>query len=153
MKLVEQDHPVLLGKADPVQFPHKDLSRIVCQMLHLMVANGGCGLAAPQVGIPLRIITYRHDGLMGTMINPEITYRNPDMVEMQEGCLSFPGELYKTKRNQDIAVSFTDLDGRHHSDKKINGFLAVIIQHECDHLEGRVLPQHGEKFEPPVATA
>lgn len=146
MKLVPQDDPVLLGKADLVSFPNSDLSRIVCQMLRFMVSNGGCGLAAPQVGIPLRIITYRHDGMMGAMINPEITHRNPEMIPSQEGCLSFPGEAYETRRHKDITISFTDLTGRRHEDKKVDGFMAVILQHECDHLEGIVLPQHGEKI-------
>jgi peptide deformylase len=111
----------------------------------LMVNSGGCGLAAPQVGIPLQIITYKQDGLMGAMINPEITYRNPEMIDFQEGCLSFPGEQYKTKRHKDIIISFSDLDGKRHNDKKVDGFLAIILQHECDHLDGIVLPQHGQK--------
>lgn len=147
MKLVSQDSPVLLGNADLVVFPHRDLSRIVCQMLRVMIANNGCGLAAPQIGLPSQIITYRHTGQMGAMINPEITYRSPETIETTESCLSFPGEAYKTKRSKEIAVSFDDLDGHRHLDKKIDGFMAIIIQHECDHLVGVVLPHHGKKLE------
>lgn len=145
MKLVLSDDPILLGKADRVNFPHKDLARIVCQMFRVMMTNNGCGLAAPQVGIPVRVITYRYDGKMGAMVNPIIEYKSPETTETEEGCLSFPGEKYKTSRAKDIRISYYTVERHEFHDIPVDGFLAIILQHECDHLDGIVLPQHGEK--------
>ena len=145
MNLVSPDDPILTAIANPVEFPWKDLSKIVSLMLRTMITNNGCGLAAPQVGLPLRIITYSYDGKLGSMINPTITYKSPDIVEYTEGCLTYPGKMWKTKRSKDIRISFRSLINETFEDVSIDGFLAIILQHETDHLNGILISQHGRE--------
>lgn len=145
MNLVAPDDPILTAIADPVAFPNKDLSKIVGLMLQTMISNGGCGLAAPQVGVPLRILTYHHNGKLGSMINPTITYKSPDIVEYTEGCLTFPGKTWRTKRSNSIKISFYNLEGNQFDNIVVDGFVAVILQHETDHLNGILISQHGKE--------
>jgi peptide deformylase len=143
MKLVEATDPILLGVADKVKFPDLSLVCIATEMRETMVANRGCGLAAPQVGIPLRMFVY-DDGIMsGVVINPTILPRG-SMVDCREGCLTYPGKLYRTQRAHFIWCNWFDTDGVRKGLQKIEGFRAIIFQHEVDHLWGRVLPQHGQ---------
>ena len=113
-------------------------------MLETMYKNDGIGLAACQVGILKRVIVYdvcyvEEDGKKEghILINPKITSRSKTMVEVEEGCLSFP-DLYKVvKRHEKVTVEYTDIDGKR---KKINAkdIEAVCLQHEIDHLDGIV---------------
>ena len=144
MNLVSPDDPILTAVANLVEFPCKDLNKIVALMLRTMITNNGCGLAAPQVGLPLRIITYNHGSKLGSIINPTITYKSPDIVEYTEGCLTYPGKTWKTKRSKDIRISFYTLD-RTLFDIAVDGFVAIILQHEVDHLNGILISQHGKE--------
>lgn len=113
-------------------------------MLETMYKNDGIGLAACQVGILKRIIVYdvkyvEEDGKKEghILINPKITSRSKSMVEVEEGCLSFP-DIYKVvQRHEKVTVEYTDIDGKK---KKINAkdIEAVCLQHEIDHLDGIV---------------
>lgn len=142
MKLVSPDDPILTDIAVPVDFPNKEIGKIAALLMRAMMTNGGCGIAAPQLGIPLRILAYHHDGKMGTIVNPTITYKSPDIVEYTEGCLTFPGKMWRTKRSKDIRISFYNLEATE-IHMNIDGFLAIILQHECDHLNGILISQHG----------
>jgi peptide deformylase len=147
MELVSLDNPILYQKAEPVEFPNRDLSRITSDMLVTMMTHKGCGLAAPQVGLPLRLIMFRHEGRIGTLVNPSIGYRSPEMVEAREGCLSFKGRLWKTQRAKDIRISYQNIQGKYFEDEPIEGFLAVILQHEVEHTLGILVSQHGKEIE------
>lgn len=142
MKLVAPDNPILLRKAEPVVLPDRALSRVVQEMLVTMLTNGGCGLAAPQVGLPIRVFTYRHENAMGAVLNPEILDRSAETIEFQEGCLTYPGRYWKTKRAKEIRIAYHSLDGSK-IERMVGGLLAVIFQHESDHLDGVLISQHG----------
>lgn len=113
-------------------------------MLETMYKNDGIGLAACQVGILKRVIVYdvkyvEEDGKKEghILINPKITSRSKTMIEVEEGCLSFPDVYKVVKRHEKVTVEYTDIDGKK---KKINAkdIEAVCLQHEIDHLDGIV---------------
>lgn len=143
MKLVAPSDPVLLGHAEPVVFPDPSLASLVSDMTQLMLGQRGCGLAAPQVGIPLRVFTFRVDQT-GVAINPVIIYRGLEQIDFKEGCLTFPGKLYRTRRSKMVSVSYLDIAGnRIRAD--LDGLMAIVFQHETDHLDGRLISQHGKE--------
>ena len=109
-----------------------DLGRI------LAVTDNGVGLAAPQIGRPKRIIALRPDG-MGTdiyfMIHPEIVAHSEETRVGSEGCLSYPGIVTPIKRFKEITVEYLDKEFNQQR-KSFSDFVAVVIQHEVDHLFG-----------------
>lgn len=113
--------------------------QIVLDLVATMKANEGAGLAAPQVGISANIIVIEIEpGKLLVLINPEyiIKYDN-EMFEWEEGCLSVPGYFEKRKRPHRILVKYQDLDGKE-KETEFEGLYAFAVQHEMDHLEGKV---------------
>jgi len=106
-------------------------------MAQLMEASGGVGLAANQVGYPYRVIVVDLDGALVTMINPKITKICETKIVQYEGCLSFPGVLAKVYRSKWIKVQWWDMTGIQHT-ASFDNQPARIIQHECDHLDGKL---------------
>ncbi len=113
-------------------------------MLDTMYKYDGIGLAASQVGILKRVIVYDikyfeedEKPEPHILINPVITSRSKTMIEVEEGCLSFPDLYEKVKRHEKVTVEYTDIKGKK---KKINAkdIEAVVLQHEIDHLDGIV---------------
>lgn len=137
--------PVLHAPAAPVGEITDDVRRLVADMLETMDAAPGVGLAAPQVGVPLRIFTYSYaddDGRpwRGAVINPELWIAptvpgEPDEDAESEGCLSFPGERFPLRRSERALLTGIDLDGRPVR-IDVDGWRARILQHEFDHLDG-----------------
>ena len=113
-------------------------------MLDTMYKYDGIGLAASQVGILKRVIVYDikyfeedEKPEPHILINPVITSRSKTMIEVEEGCLSFPDVYKVVQRHEKVTVEYTDIDGKK---KKINAkdIEAVCLQHEIDHLDGIV---------------
>ncbi|MFB7891135.1 peptide deformylase [Microbacterium sp. NPDC056044] len=137
--------PVLHSPASPVEEITDEIRTLVADMFETMDAAPGVGLAAPQVGVPLRIYTYTYaddDGSpwRGVVINPELWMRplepgSPDPDEEAEGCLSFPGERFPLRRSDEVLVTGTDLEGEPVR-IQVDGWRARIMQHEFDHLDG-----------------
>lgn len=104
----------------------------------------GVGLAAPQVGEPVRMVVLdvseEKNSLM-TLINPVITQRSQEQETGEEGCLSLPGIWEKVSRSSEITVKYTDLEGQE-QELHADGLLAICIQHELDHLDGTVFIDH-----------
>lgn len=96
-------------------------------------ADGCVGMAANMIGVLKNIIVFDNNGTYTTMLNPKITYSKGE-YEAMEGCLSLPGQR-KAKRFQEICVSYQDKSFAHH-EETFTGFVAQIIQHEIDHLNG-----------------
>ena len=119
---------------------------LVRDMKETMLSLNGIGLAAPQVGVNLRVIvihtivTGKLTAPVQEMINPVITSYSSEDVEIEEGCLSIPGEYLRIKRPHRIHVKFQDLSGKY---KKWNlkGLEARVVQHEIDHLDGILLTE------------
>jgi peptide deformylase len=135
--------PRLRQRALPVARLDDDVRRLISDMAETMYAAPGIGLAAVQVNVALRIVTMdlsESRSELRILINPEILERSGEQ-ECEEGCLSVPGEFGKVKRAARIVYSAMDLQGktaRHDAE----GLLAVCIQHEIDHLDGRVFVDH-----------
>jgi peptide deformylase len=127
--------PVLRRVAAPVQAVTTEIKQIIHDMVETMWHQVGIGLAAPQVGISLRLVVM-DDGKRGarTLINPIITEREGSVRE-EEGCLSLPGIFADVERSTWLRVSAQDDEGRPIS-FEADGLQAKIIQHEIDHLDG-----------------
>jgi len=119
---------------------------LVRDMKETMLSLNGIGLAAPQVGVNLRVIVIQTivigklSSPVQEMINPVITSYSSEDVEIEEGCLSIPGEYLMIKRPHRIHVKFQDLSGKY---KKWNlkGLEARVVQHEIDHLDGILMSE------------
>lgn len=145
-------HPVLRQIAKPVEAGRKDLDKLIADMFETMYHSEGVGLAGPQVGVSERIVVIDADpvgeafeecrGRKMVLINPEIeVLADGEVTSRNEGCLSLPGISEEVKRTEGIRLRWTDEAGQAH-DEVIRGFLARIVQHECDHLEGKVFIDH-----------
>ena len=127
--------PILRTAADPVADYDKQLRNLVKDLTETLRDAGGAGLAAPQIGIGLRVFAYNVDGQRGYLVNPTLEFPDDEEQDGDEGCLSFPGIYYDVKRRQNtIALGFTDRGDQ----VQLVGtdFMARCLQHETDHLDG-----------------
>lgn len=137
--------PVLKKKAEPVTEITKEICTLLDNMAETMYAAPGVGLAAPQVGISQRVIVLDPGVREGEtvknqlhqLINPVITHAEGE-IEWEEGCLSIPGFLMPMVRNSHVIVEALTKSGKPVT-IEAHEFLAVILQHEIDHLEGKLL--------------
>lgn len=144
-------HPVLRAVSKPIDKDYPELKNLLDNMWATMYASEGVGLAAPQIGRNDRIVVIDADpvketfpeceGRRFTLINPEIEVLDGDKVSRAEGCLSLPGLSEDVKRVEHIRLRWLDENFEEH-EEEISGFLARIVQHECDHLEGKVYTDH-----------
>ena len=120
------------------------IRKLVADMAETMYAAPGIGLAATQVNVHERVVvidlTETHDQLQ-VFINPEITWSSDTLQSYEEGCLSIPGIYDKVERPDAVTVTALDLDGKPFT-LEADGLLAVCIQHEIDHLNGKLFIQH-----------
>lgn len=143
---------ILTKKAKFIEKIDDKIKTLAEDMLDTMYANDGIGLAACQVGMLKSMVVYDAKYIEDTdskgrkikpvkephiLINPKITSVSKSMVEVEEGCLSFPNEFDNVFRHEKIKVEYTDINGKKKS-KSVSGMEAVVIQHELDHLDGIV---------------
>jgi len=130
-------------KAKPVEVVDDSIRKLVADMAETMYAAPGIGLAATQVDVHLRVIVMdiseTHDQLL-TLINPVIL-KAEGKAEREEGCLSVPGIYEPVTRAARITVKYLDLEGKELI-KEAEGLIGVCIQHEMDHLEGKVFVEY-----------
>ncbi len=126
--------PVLRTPAKPVVTFDKELRRLVQDLTDTMLDAPGAGLAAPQLGVGLRVFTWYVDGEVGHLINPDLTLSD-DSQEGEEGCLSLPGIHAFTPRAHGVVAKGWNMHG---DPVTVEGtmLLARAIQHETDHLDG-----------------
>ncbi|MHC4455826.1 MAG: peptide deformylase [Planctomycetota bacterium] len=132
---------VLAGAAKPVEKINDSIRQLVEKMTDIMLENKGVGLAAPQVGVPLRLFIISLDGSkesVRTYINPTVTPISDQFEIVEEGCLSVPGVSTKIRRYERCKVSATDLDGNEFTEET-EGLYARALQHEYDHIEGMTI--------------
>jgi peptide deformylase len=127
--------PVLRTPASEVVDFDKELAGLVKDLWDTMEDEGGAGLAAPQLGVGLRVFTYHCDGAAGHLVNPTWTAVDDEIQDGEEGCLSIPGLYWDCKRAQRVVARGWDMHGE---PVQIEGsdLLARCIQHETDHLDG-----------------
>ena len=141
------DEDILLGEK-MMQFLHNSQDPVMAEKLGL---RGGVGLAAPQIGLPIRVVTITLDPLSEdypefkdfnkAYINPHIIEVGGEEVSMEEGCLSLPGIHESVKRGNKIRVKYMDENFVEH-DEVVEGYLARVMQHEFDHLDGKMFIDH-----------
>ncbi len=126
--------PVLTTRALPVTDFDKELRVLVRDLTETMLDAPGAGLAAPQIGVSLRVFTYCVDGVVGHLINPDLDLSD-ELQDGPEGCLSLPGLSFDTPRALRVVAKGFDMHGE---PVVIEGseFLARAVQHETDHLDG-----------------
>ena len=126
--------PVLRTPADPVTSFDAELRKLVKDLTDTMMDAPGVGLAAPQIGVGLRVFTYFVDDVAGHLINPTLTLTAEVEID-EEGCLSFPGLTYPTSRSFGAVATGFDMHGEPITVEG-TGTLARCVQHETDHLDG-----------------
>ena len=140
MQIVQYGHPVLRWKAKPIQSINDELRSVVSEMFELMYAAKGVGLAANQVGLPLRffIVNVTADPAEKdeeiVFLNPRIR-RRKGATSGEEGCLSLPGLYANVERAEEIVVEAYDLEGEGF-EMDLDELPARVVQHETDHLDG-----------------
>jgi peptide deformylase len=157
LKIARMGHPVLGQIAAPVADPRNpEIRRLVNDMVETMVDANGAGLAAPQVHVPLRIVVFQapgersdpglseaerfdHTAPLTVLINPEIAILGEEAEGGWEGCLSVPGLRGWVERPAHIRYRGLTPDGQAIT-REAKGFHARVVQHEVDHLDGRLYP-------------
>jgi peptide deformylase len=157
LKIARMGHPVLATRAAPVSDPTApEIRRLVNDMVETMADANGAGLAAPQVHVPLRVVVFQapgersepsqqgeeafdHTAPLTVLINPEIAVMDQTPEGGWEGCLSVPGLRGVVPRFTRIRYAGVDPQGRP-IEREAEGFHARVVQHECDHLIGRLYP-------------
>ena len=128
--------PVLRTKADPVTVFDRELRQLVTDLTETMLAAPGAGLAAPQIGVGLRVFTYHvSEDQQGHLINPVLHFPSEEMQDGDEGCLSIPGLVFDCRRRERVVAHGQNMWG---DPITVEGTdrLARAIQHEVDHLDG-----------------
>jgi peptide deformylase len=127
--------PILRERAQEVGEPTDEHRKLISDMFDTMRDAPGVGLAAPQVGVGLRIFVWEVEEDHGALVDPVLVERSDVMVDGEEGCLSIPGLLYEVPRSDRVVVEAKDENGR---PLRIaaSDFLARVFQHEVDHLDG-----------------
>ena len=144
-------HPVLRKISEPLTPDYPDLKPLIKDMYDAMYLSEGVGLAAPQIGRNIRLVVIDASPVADsfpeckdrrlTLINPEIEILDGEKVSRSEGCLSLPGLSENVPRVEHLRLRWVDEDFTPH-EEEISGFLARIVQHECDHLEGKLYIDH-----------
>ncbi|RME36051.1 MAG: peptide deformylase [Gammaproteobacteria bacterium] len=139
LELLHHPDPRLRTRAAPVERVDDEVRQLAADMLETMYAAPGIGLAATQVNVHRRVVVIdisegRDQPLC--LVNPEIVEKRGE-EEMEEGCLSVPGVYERVRRAEFVRATYLDLEGEPR-EIATDGLLAVCIQHELDHLEGRL---------------
>ncbi|MFC4373648.1 peptide deformylase [Nocardia halotolerans] len=127
--------PILRSRADVVTEFGAELTQLVADLTETMHDDGGVGMAAPQIGVGLRVFVYDTGDAAGHVVNPQWTPIGADEQIGPEGCLSIPGVRYDVCRAQRVAVTGVDSAGAP-VEFEAEGLLARCVQHETDHLDG-----------------
>lgn len=151
----EEDSKLLRRKADEIPIPLDENSKKDIKILidSFLVRDDALGLAAPQIGISKKMVVFKNKHLderepvksdkdYDVLINPRITQIRGDSETSTEGCLSCPDISVEVARHSEIKVKAYDKDGKK-INKRYQGYLARVVQHELDHLEGKLIIDHG----------
>ena len=152
--IFETPDPILRQISKPVETFDGDLKTLVADMFETMYVAPGLGLAAVQVGVPIRLLVIDLQEPEDpddpkskpvkdprVFINPEVLWHSDEEVPYTEGCLSVPEQYAEVMRPDRIRAKWQDVTGKAH-EEEIDGLLAVCLQHEMDHLEGVLFIDH-----------
>lgn len=147
MKLVKPNDPILTAECKPFDFinPPFDPIEFSKDLVKLMYDSNGIGLAANQVGVDYRIFAMRSHPENFVCFNPKIVWYSDATVDLEEGCLTYPGLLVNIVRPQHIRVRFNIPNGDTLT-KQFTGMTARIFQHEFDHLNGIIFYNRANRY-------
>ena len=143
MEIFLVPHPILRQKANKLNDIKEEDFNIANQMMEVMMKAPGVGLAANQVGILKQIITINFEDKENNvktsyiLFNPSIINYSKETVIMEEGCLSLPEQYAEVERPKDIIIKYIN-ENRQVVEKEVNGYESRILQHEIDHLSGKL---------------
>ncbi|EJF79306.1 Peptide deformylase [Candidatus Bartonella washoeensis] len=148
--LVTLPDPILREVSRPVEHVDSTLQKLADDMLETMYNAQGVGLAAIQVGLPLRMLVIdvsRNDAPKNPLviINPEVLWLSDERNVHKEGCLSIPEYFAEVERPKRLCVRYSDREGKH-IEIEADDLLATCLQHEIDHLNGRLFIDHISKI-------
>jgi peptide deformylase len=137
---------VLRKVAEDIDRNYEGLSELILNMFETLKKAEGVGLAAPQIGLPIRVVVVDLDvvsdeepeykGFLKTYINPYIIETDGEIISFEEGCLSFPGIHEKVNRPSRVHIKYLDENFESH-DEWLDQYPARVLQHEIDHLDGK----------------
>ncbi|MEM0947562.1 MAG: peptide deformylase [Pseudomonadota bacterium] len=142
-EIILHPDPRLKKTAAPVEDFGAELRRLADDMLETMYDAPGIGLAAPQVGVLRRVLVMdcvkeeSEPARPMVLVNPTVTWASDDLNTYEEGCLSIPEQYGDVDRPAEVKVSWTDLDGKAR-EEQFDGLWATCVQHEIDHLDGKL---------------
>ncbi len=150
------DNKILKTPCRPIKLPDKGLKRLIAEMIETMHNGNGVGLAAPQIGLSIRltviwippVVEEQEDGTQVetapeehyALINPRIVQASKEEVLRQEGCLSIPDWYGEVSRATWVTVEYQEPNGKRRRLRKADGLLGWVMQHEIDHLDGVLFP-------------
>ena len=141
LPILRYPDPRLKSLARPVAEVNDEIKRLVRDMAETMYEAPGIGLAAPQVGVTKRLIVMdcikEGEPEPMALVNPEIIWSSEDLTVYEEGCLSIRDQYAEVKRPAEVQVRWTDLEGAV-QERHFTGLWATCVQHEIDHLDGRL---------------
>lgn len=141
LKLLKDGDPLLRVKSVPTLI-NQEVKDLVDNMKETMINGNGIGLAAPQVGVNLRVIVIRlNDGKIQELINPIIIWYSESRLSLEEGCLSIPDHFTDVIRSIKIGIKFMDISGKYRK-WKLKGMESRVVQHEIDHLDGVLMTDY-----------
>ena len=148
LEILKYPNPILRKKALEIKNPtDPKIKQLISDMMSALRSHDGLGLAAPQAGQSLRLCIAEVDHELFVLINPEIKKYSGKEINMEEGCLSFPGKYLPIKRYEKVKIKALDSNGK----KQIiraKGLLARVLQHEIDHLSGVLLVDRANNENP-----
>ena len=141
LEVLKDDNPILRNKSISTLI-NDEVRTLVEDMKETMVFENGIGLAAPQIGVNLRVIVIKTlQEEIQEMINPTIIWFSEERVSMEEGCLSIRGHYVDILRPYMVGVKFMDINGKYRK-WKLKGLEARVVQHEIDHLDGVLMTDY-----------
>ena len=140
LKIRKRPAAILRKKTRRVRDSETIEKSLLEDMVQTMRANKGIGLAGPQVGLDKAVAVVDTGGGAVILINPEITSRR-GAATFEEGCLSVPGCAVKVRRSEEVTVSYLD-ENRQKRRRVFKGLSAIVVQHEIDHLNGKLISDH-----------
>jgi len=151
--IIALGHPVLKERASDIDLNNPELKTLIADMFETMYHASGVGIAAPQIGKSIRLFVIDAEpmdeeklkGAKMVFINPVRLEEEGEPWPYEEGCLSIPGIREAVKRPEKITLQYVDEEGKSHH-KTFEGMLARVIQHEYDHLEGKLFIDYLSPF-------
>ena len=146
MRITKLGEEILRKVAEPIKAEeiNDDFRAFIEEMFEAMKDADGVGLAGPQAGISKRVfVAIADDNVKRVFINPQIIYTSPELCDYEEGCLSIPQVYESIQRPKKVTVQALDENGRAFT-LEADGLLARIIQHEYDHLDGKLFIDRGD---------